>query len=45
MLILLQTDVVRVFQTKDLWDRHKMTTLPILRDRISQSFEHQVVAT
>ncbi|KAI9699415.1 MAG: Histone deacetylase hda1 [Candelina mexicana] len=38
-------DVIRAYQSKNLYDQFKMTSLFILRDRISKSFENQVLAT
>ncbi|KAI9716932.1 MAG: hypothetical protein M1812_005081 [Candelaria pacifica] len=38
-------DVIRAYQSKNLYDEFKMTSLFILRDRLSKSFENQVLAT
>lgn len=38
-------DVVREWQSKVLFDEFKMTSLFILREKISKSFENQVLAT
>ncbi|RMZ88982.1 hypothetical protein DV736_g3779, partial [Chaetothyriales sp. CBS 134916] len=38
-------DVLRVYQANQLYQAHKMTNLPILRDTISPSFKDQVLAT
>ena len=44
-LPLIPADIIRVYQTKKLWEDHKMTVVPVFRDRISEAFENQVVAT
>ncbi|MCJ1304776.1 Histone deacetylase hda1 [Hypocenomyce scalaris] len=38
-------DVIRAYQSKHLYDTHKMISLFIFRERISRSFENQVIAT
>ena len=38
-------DVIREYQGNQLYKEHKMNTLRILRDRVSKSFENQVLAT
>lgn len=38
-------DVIRTFQATQMWEKYKMTPLKIFRDRISESFKSQVVAT
>ena len=38
-------DVVRAWQSKVLWDEHQMLSLFIRREKISKSFENQVLAT
>ncbi len=38
-------DVIRAWQSKILWEEHGMSTLFVLREKISKSFENQVVAT
>lgn len=39
------TDIIRAYQSKSLYDTHKMISLFIFRERISKSFENQVIAT
>ncbi|MCJ1474988.1 Histone deacetylase hda1 [Lambiella insularis] len=38
-------DVVRAYQSKHLHESHKMINLWVFRERISRSFDHQVLAT
>ncbi|KAI9870211.1 MAG: Histone deacetylase hda1, partial [Pleopsidium flavum] len=38
-------DIIRAYQSKHLYDNYKMVNLYIFRERISQSFENQVLAT
>ncbi|KAI5819059.1 histone deacetylase Clr3 [Pyronema omphalodes] len=38
-------EVVRIYQAQQLWDSYMMTTLPILKDKIVDSFTHQIIAT
>jgi histone deacetylase 6 len=38
-------DVIRSYQFRHLFNKYKMTSLYIQRDKISQSFENQVLAT
>lgn len=38
-------DVVRSYQAQELRKKYKMTTLPLLEDRSSASFENQALAT
>ncbi|MCJ1307172.1 Histone deacetylase hda1 [Agyrium rufum] len=38
-------DVIRTYQSKILYDSHKMIPLFILQERLSKSFENQVLAT
>ncbi|MCJ1354248.1 MAG: Histone deacetylase hda1 [Icmadophila ericetorum] len=38
-------DVIRAYQSKDLYDRHKMISLYVFREKLSKSFENQVLAT
>ncbi|KAH7025471.1 histone deacetylase [Macrophomina phaseolina] len=38
-------DIVRQADANDLWNQYRMTELFILRDKISRSFEKQVLAT
>lgn len=38
-------DVIREFQGKKLREKHAMMPLPVFRDKISTSFNHEVMAT
>ncbi|KAI9814010.1 MAG: Polyamine deacetylase hdac10 [Pycnora praestabilis] len=38
-------DIIRNYQSKVLYENHKMINLFVLRDRLSKSFENQVLAT
>ena len=42
---LTEADVIRQYQSNNLYDKHKMVELYIFRDRLSKSFENQVLAT
>ena len=39
------SDVIRAYQSKNLYDSYKMINLSVYRERISKSFNHQVIAT
>lgn len=39
-----ETDIIRQYQAKQLYEEHKLTSLYIYRDTISKSFENQVLA-
>ncbi|KAI9735225.1 MAG: Histone deacetylase hda1 [Cirrosporium novae-zelandiae] len=38
-------DVIRSYQAKNLYNSHKMTSLYVYRDKISKSFDNQILAT
>ena len=39
------TDVIRAYQSKHLYDSHKMINLFVFRENISKSFQNEVLAT
>lgn len=43
--MLISPDVIRSYQSKTLYDRHKMVNLYVFREKLSKSFENQVLAT
>lgn len=38
-------DIVREWQSKKMWEEHKMSAIFIMRQKLSKSFENQVLAT
>ena len=43
-LIEIVADIIRSYQTKELYDNYRLTSLYIYRTAISKSFENQVLA-
>lgn len=38
-------DIIRDWQSKTLWEKHRMSALYVLRQNLSKSFENQILAT
>lgn len=44
-IALTMVDIIREWQAKHLYDDYKLTNLHVFRNKISKSFDHQVLAT